>query len=78
MATTKAVDNPFAIKADGSAEDPAAFREALRADEEKMAALRTEPEALKVVEGDDLQAFQVLLKTVYAVRCRFSAHSCAT
>lgn len=68
MAASKTVEDPYAIHADGSARDPAAFRQAVRGDEEKMKALQSEPEVLKVVQGDDLQAFQELLKTVYSVR----------
>ena len=59
--------DPFVTNADGSAKDAAAFRQALLADSEKMAALENEPEVLKVVRGQDLQAFQELLKTVFAV-----------
>ena len=59
--------DPYATNVDGSAKNPAAFRGALLADSEKMAALESEPEVLKVVNGQDLQAFQELLKTVFAV-----------
>lgn len=63
----------YATNTDGSAKDPAAFRQALLADSEKIAALDSEPEVLKVVKGEDMQAFQELLRTVYAVS--FSAFS---
>ena len=67
MAATKSVEDPYAIHNDGSAKDPAAFQQALRADESKMKDLQSEPEVIKIVLGQDLQAFQELLKTVYAV-----------
>lgn len=67
MATAKSLADPYAIEASGAAKDPRAFLEALRADREKMTALEAEPEVLKVVRGDDLQAFQELLRTVYTV-----------
>lgn len=60
--------DPYEINADGTARDAASFQKALTADPEKMAALEREPEVLKVVKGQDLQQFQELLKTVYAVR----------
>lgn len=59
--------DPYSSNSDGSAKDPAAFQKALLADSEKMKALESEPEVLKVVQGQDLQAFQELLKTVFAV-----------
>ena len=60
--------DPFALGEDGSARDPAAFREALRADPVKMEALEREPEVAAVVLGDDVPAFQELLKSVYQAR----------
>ena len=59
---------PYALNDDGTAKDAKAFREALRADKEKMEALKEEPDVLKVVLGDDLYAFQELIKSVYQVR----------
>ena len=64
MASAK---DSYATNTDGSAKDPTAFRQALLADSEKMAALDSEPEVLKVVKGEDMKAFQELLRTVYAV-----------
>jgi hypothetical protein len=61
--------DPYALLEDGSAADPAAFREALRADPAKMEALEAEPEVAKVVLGDDVDAFQELIKSVSQVRC---------
>jgi hypothetical protein len=59
----------YAINDDGSAKDPMAFKEALLKDPAKMEALKEEPEVLEIVQGDDMQAFQELLKSVYQVRC---------
>ena len=61
--------DPYALLEDGSAADPAAFREALRADPARMEALEAEPEVAKVVLGDDVDAFQELIKSVSQVRC---------
>ncbi|KAI8100478.1 hypothetical protein PSENEW3n2_00000670 [Picochlorum sp. SENEW3] len=61
-----ATDNPaFAMNEDGTAKDPAAFRKALLEDPAKMEALKEEPDVLEIVQGDDIQAFQELLKSVY-------------
>ncbi|PSC74084.1 DNA damage-inducible 1-like [Micractinium conductrix] len=57
--------DPFALNEDGTARDPAAFREALRADPVKMEALEKEPEVAAVVLGEDEHAFQELIKSVY-------------
>ena len=67
MATPTSSEGPYASNADGSAKDPAAFQKAVLGDANKMKALEAEPEVLKVVKGQDLQQFQELLKTVYAV-----------
>ena len=60
--------DPYALSEDGTAKDPAAFKAALQADPVKMEALEQEPEVSKVVLGDDLDAFQDLIKSVYQVR----------
>ena len=60
--------DPFALNEDGTARDPAAFREALRADPVKMEALEKEPEVAAAVLGEDVNAFQELIKSVYQVR----------
>ena len=39
--------------------------QALREDPEKMAALESEPEVGKIVLGDDIHAFNELMKSVY-------------
>ncbi|EIE26195.1 hypothetical protein COCSUDRAFT_61182 [Coccomyxa subellipsoidea C-169] len=58
-------DGPYALNDDGTAMDPAAFRQALKSDPEKMEALKEEPETLRIVMGDDMHAFQELIKGVY-------------
>ena len=67
MASSSSSQDPYATNPDGSAKDPAAFQKAVLADASKMKALEAEPEVVKVVRGQDLQEFQELLKTVYAV-----------
>jgi len=56
-----------ALNDDGTAKDPQAFQQALRGDAGKMKALEDEPETLKIVVGDDMHAFQELIKGVYQV-----------
>lgn len=56
---------PYALNENGSAKDPAAFRQALRADPQRMAALQAEPQVAAIVLGDDDAALQELLKEVY-------------
>jgi hypothetical protein len=64
--------DPYAIHDDGTPKDAVAFRDALKADPKKMEALEHEPEVLKIVMGDDINAFQELIKSVYLVsRCDF-------
>ena len=45
----------------------ALLSQALRADPAKMAALEKEPEVGKIVLGDDIHAFNQLMKSVYEV-----------
>jgi hypothetical protein len=65
--------DPYAMNEDGTAKDPVAFKEAIKADTAKMEALQNEPEVLKIVLGDDIHAFQDLIKSVYQVRSVFVA-----
>ncbi|KAK9907304.1 hypothetical protein WJX75_001087 [Coccomyxa subellipsoidea] len=58
-------DGPYALNEDGTAKDPVAFQKALKSDSEKMVALEEEPESLRIVMGDDMHAFQELIKGVY-------------
>lgn len=60
-------EGPFAFQDDGTAKDPKAFQQALRADAERMAALESEPEVKRIVLGDDMHAFQEFIKGVYHV-----------
>ena len=60
--------DPFALNDDGTAKDPAAFRGALRADPVKMEALEKEPDVAAIVLGEDVNAFQELIKSVFQVR----------
>ena len=59
--------DPYAINDDGTPKDAVSFRDALKADSNKMKALEQEPEVLKIVMGDDINAFQELIKSVYVV-----------
>ena len=61
------ISSPFEIHVDGSAKDPIAFRDALRRDETKMSSLKKDERAYNIVVGDDIEAFQSLLKETYAV-----------
>jgi hypothetical protein len=60
-----AADGPLALDAEGRAKDPVAFQQAIKADPAKLAALEKEPETAKIVLGDDMNALQDLLKSVY-------------
>ena len=59
--------NPYETNADGSAKNPAAFKQALLADPEKMKALESEPEILKLIRDTMQEGIQDVLKTIYAV-----------
>lgn len=59
--------DPFALNEDGTARDPAAFRAAIKADPVKMEALEKEPEVAAVVLGEDDNAFQELIKSIFQV-----------
>lgn len=64
-------DGPYTLNEDGTAKDPIAFQQALRDDAEKMEALKEEPDTLSIVMGDDMHAFQELIKGVYQVHQNF-------
>lgn len=57
----------FALIADGSAKDPAAFQAALRADKAKLAEVQEDPQLEAILLGDDLNALQQLLKDTFQV-----------
>lgn len=63
-----APEEPFAIHSDGSAKDPIAFQKALQQDQAKMKALEAEQEVYKTVMSGDVEAFQKLLRSAFAVR----------
>ncbi|EFN50684.1 hypothetical protein CHLNCDRAFT_142650 [Chlorella variabilis] len=63
-----AATDPFVLNADGTAKDPVAFREALKADPAKMEALEKEPDVAAIVLGEDVSAFQELIKSIYQAR----------
>lgn len=66
-------ENPaYKLNEDGSAVDPLAFKKALLEDPAKVESLKEEPEVFEIVQGDDMQAFQELLKSVYQVSGRMS------
>lgn len=69
------MEGPFALAADGSAKDPAAFQQALRSDAAKMQQLQQTPELQSILLGSDYEAMQKLLRQAYQVGacCRLSA-----
>ena len=52
---------------DGTPKDPKAYQAAIRADTEKMEMLDDDLEAKAVVLGDDMHAFQELIRGAYQV-----------
>lgn len=52
---------------DGTPKDPKAYQAAIRADIEKMEMLDEDPEAKAIVLGDDMHAFQELIRGAYQV-----------
>ncbi len=50
---------------DGTPKDPKAYQAAIRADAEKTEMLDEDPEAKAVVLGDDMHAFQELIRGAY-------------
>lgn len=59
-------DPRFDVNDDGTAKDPAAFRQALRDDPEKLKAIEGDPQLAEALLGDDTNAMQAVLKEVYA------------
>lgn len=62
-----ALAEAFRLATDGSAVDPVAFQEALRADPAKLAAIEADEELRDVVLGQDTTALQALLRTIFQV-----------
>lgn len=60
-------DGPFALNPDGSAQDPKAFQQGIRNDQSKLDMLRDEPDTLKIILGEDVQAMQQLLRSTHQV-----------
>jgi hypothetical protein len=58
----------FALNADGSAVDPAAFREALRADAARLREVQADPQLAAALLGGDDGELQALLRSVYEAR----------
>ena len=58
----------FAVNTDGSAKDPRAFQDALRENPSYFATIQQDPELSGVLLGEDIDAFQALLREVFAVR----------
>ena len=52
---------------DGTPKDPKAYQAAIRADAEKMEMLDEDAEAKAIVLGDDMHAFQELIRGAYQV-----------
>ena len=60
-------EDPYSTLEDGTPKDPKAYQAAIRADAEKMDMLDEDPEAKAVVLGDDMHAFQELIRGAYQV-----------
>ena len=59
--------DPYDISDDGTPKDPKAYQAALRADSEKMTMLDQDPDTKAIVLGDDMHAFQELIRGAYQV-----------
>jgi hypothetical protein len=59
--------DPYDISDDGTPKDPKAYQAALRADSEKMTMLDEDPDTKGIVLGDDMHAFQELIRGAYQV-----------
>ena len=55
------------LNEDGTAKDPAQYREMLRSDPERWAKIEENPETAAIIMGDDVNAFQELLKSAMEV-----------
>jgi len=60
-------DGPYALNEDDSAVDPAAFREALARDPEKLKSIERDEELAKALLGEDTGVMQEALKKVMAM-----------
>lgn len=59
--------DPYDVSDDGTPKDPKAYQAALRANSEKMAMLDEDPDTKAIVLGDDMHAFQELIRGAYQV-----------
>lgn len=66
-ASTSTLTDPMALRPDGTAADPAAFRAAALADPKIRRDLRDDPDTAAVLESGDDGALQELLKAVHVV-----------
>lgn len=64
------MSEPYALHADGTAVDPAAFRKAALADASLAEDLEKDERASRVLASEDDAALQELLKEVHQVRWR--------
>mmetsp|Transcript_13614 Transcript_13614/g.18672 ORF Transcript_13614/g.18672 Transcript_13614/m.18672 type:complete len:128 (-) Transcript_13614:116-499(-) len=60
-----ASDPRFDVNEDGTAKNPIAFRQALREDTEKIKIIEEDPQLAEALLGDDTNAMQEVLKSVY-------------
>lgn len=58
-------DPRYDVNDDGTAKDPAAFRQALREDPEKLKIIEEDPHLASALLGDDTNAMNEVLKSVY-------------
>jgi hypothetical protein len=63
------------LNEDGTAKDPSGYKELLRSDPERWAKIEQHPEAAAIILGDDIDAFQELLKAASEV---WGSFACCT
>mmetsp|Transcript_15612 Transcript_15612/g.39803 ORF Transcript_15612/g.39803 Transcript_15612/m.39803 type:complete len:112 (-) Transcript_15612:409-744(-) len=59
--------DPFQRNEDGTAKDPKAFQDAIRSDPVRLEEASKDPETAKVLLGEDMNAFQELLRAYWHV-----------
>mmetsp|Transcript_15610 Transcript_15610/g.39794 ORF Transcript_15610/g.39794 Transcript_15610/m.39794 type:complete len:90 (-) Transcript_15610:327-596(-) len=57
--------DPFQRNEDGTAKDPKAFQDAIRSDPVRLEEASKDPETAKVLLGEDMNAFQELLRAYW-------------
>jgi hypothetical protein len=60
------------LNEDGTAKDPEKYKEMLRSDPERWKLVIENPETSAIILGDDIDAFQELLKSAVEVRWLFA------